>query len=796
MCAQAEGVIHHGPLLDIRIQRGEARLPIFHVDRLKKGDKVLVRPDLRSLAKGDWILLLGRISPTGNQVETKVFDVKKLDDFADLDITTDEQIPVILLAPQLRNLFGLYTSFSESTDLLNQVLLSDPQRFYDLQQVDQVNQAIMALSQGLDQMVVNRSAEQAMVLVKSMAVKFGVSQVDPECFKGNTVNTQCVAVNIVANKNFVLPSSSDLGVIVGSKGAKDLTSFLTDKFGVFSDATDFLSHKFRDQYDFAATFGRPKGDGRHTELFSLARFRSGNIKTAYVYVPAWFKGVQPTVAANEAKPACFMDQRIPVKVTGHLPVMNYWHSWRMAVTDPSQGSMLAETSDVSFLPERGIFQFDRVPGMQQPAGSSVLVTLAGQFGFDQIKLAPFSMALPISGDVAPFLQGAGTLVAGEQGELRLNASGAEPCVSSMTLSMNKAVLGESLPDDQARLSVDLTRVSAGKATLRVLMKGADGQSISLKVLQSRAQIQTVEHADLDEYITIRGERLERIGSVHWGDVVCPPQGIQKTPGTSDKLILTCGPSVMHGASLPDQVTIHHQGEEPAPIQVRLLKTAASPRMGVAPSPNALLIRPSIKAQQWGLMPQEEFFSDDSGLSLLLRAVDGYSLVKGSYKLQLRFVDDPVTAQKPISVPLMADDAHQELRTRNPIRFKGVELPSVRNPLEWRVQHEPSGLVGRWALLGRSVLMLPELTALSCAPKPERVWVHGTSLDLMDSVRLISGNEKAMPTLEEAVLEPCTDGLCLSVPTSPGARKLAVGLHWVNQRVFTVDAGRILDCSPP
>ncbi|MFM6991921.1 MAG: hypothetical protein ACKOWD_11665 [Rhodoferax sp.] len=283
--AQAEGLIHHGPRLDIQIQRGSERLSIFKVNQLRQGDKVLVRPVQSSMAKGDWVLMLGRISPAGNEVQTKAFDLARLEGFAELEITANEQVPVILLAPQLRNMFGLYTSFVESELLLKEVIQSDPQRFYDLQKVDQVNQAITALTQGLDQLVVNRNPEQAMASAKAMAFKFGVSQVDPDCFKGNAVNTQCVAMSMVANKDFVLPTSSDLGMLVGSKGAADLTKFLTDKLGIFSDASDFLTHKFRDQYDFATTFGRPLAGTQQTELFSLARFRNGHIKTAYVYPP-------------------------------------------------------------------------------------------------------------------------------------------------------------------------------------------------------------------------------------------------------------------------------------------------------------------------------------------------------------------------------------------------------------------------------------------------------------------------------------------------------------------------------
>ena len=355
--AHADGLIHHGPKLDIQVQRGTDRLPISRVNHLRQGDKLLVKPVASSLAKGDWVLMLGQIAPAGNEVTTKAFDLARLEGYAELEVTASEQVPVILLAPQLRNMFGLYTSFMESELLLKEVIQSDPQRFYDLQKVDQVNQAITTLSQSLDQWVQDRHSEQAMASVKTLAARFGVQQIDPDCFKGNTVNTQCVAMSMVANKDFVLPASSDLGVLVGSKGAADLTKFLTDKLGVFSDASDFLSHKFRDQYDFATTFGRPVPGEPLTELFSLARFRNGRVKTAYVYVPAWFKADAPALSIDSGRSACLMDSAWPVRAAGRLPVANYWHSWGMTLWAKGGTSPLLEISEAVFQPELGLFKF-------------------------------------------------------------------------------------------------------------------------------------------------------------------------------------------------------------------------------------------------------------------------------------------------------------------------------------------------------------------------------------------------------------------------------------------------------
>jgi hypothetical protein len=169
----AQNVIHHGPILDVQVQRGDERLPMASVNRLRQGDRLLVRPDSGTLSKDGWVLLLARVSPTGNQVVSKHFEVSDLNAPAELEITADNQVAVIMLAPQLRNLFGLYTSLSESATLLNEVLRGDPQRFYELQKVDQINQAIQAISQGLTKRMASSKPQESIQAARDLAGKFG-----------------------------------------------------------------------------------------------------------------------------------------------------------------------------------------------------------------------------------------------------------------------------------------------------------------------------------------------------------------------------------------------------------------------------------------------------------------------------------------------------------------------------------------------------------------------------------------------------------------------------------------------
>ncbi len=787
--AAPAGSIHQGPALEALVQRGDERLPLAQVNRLRRGDKLLVRPDVDTLAKGDWVLLLARVSPTGNQVESRPFELPELEGYAELEIAADNQIPVILLAPQLRSLFGLYTSLSSSASLLDEVLRADPQRFYELQKVDQINQAIQAISRGLARSVSGRRSEDAIQAAKELAAKFGVSQLDPDCFMNQAVNTECVASNIVANRDFSLPSANDLTAMVGNKSSVDLNSLLVANLRLISQASEYLGSKYRDSYDFAPTFGRRQQQSARIELFSVARFRSGGVKTAYIYVPSWFSGGMPGLAVESRRAGCFSSGQLDVQLKGPLPLASYWHDWRMELLDPESLKTLGETSAVRLDQEAGRFSFDpqEMADLVRPLGKQVVVLLSGRFGFDAVTLGPVRMALPWQDaqSVMADLGGLPGLIAGERATLRLRSSLASACVNGMALRLPDDRQLRSDGDNPTQLQVDLAQVPFGSLELSIGQAAAQPLLVPVRVLQPRVRIAKVEHSEWEDGITVSGERLDRIASIDIGAASCavavPPEQVRGR----QQIRIPCQGEIRNNARLPGQVLVRHRDDEPAPIPWPLTKTAARPRLGIAKdTPNALLVTPSAKAMQWGLAPGDVFLSDDSGLSLLLQAEPPYRLDKGNYRLQLRFLDDPQSDAQPMEAPLIADFGHNELRTRGAVGFGAGSLPGVINPLEYRVLHQPSGQSGDWKGLERSLLLLPDLKSMSCSPRGDAWWVRGKHLDLIDGIRPTGSAAAASEEFAPASLLPCPDGLCLSLPSGPPAPQVELRLRWVD-RVFTV-----------
>ncbi len=791
----AQNVIHHGPTLDVQVQRGDERLPLALVNRLRQGDRLLVTPDNSTLTKDGWVLLLAQVSPTGNQVTSKHFEVGQLTSPAELEITADNQVAVIMLAPQLRNLFGLYTSLTESATLLNDVLRGDPQRFYELQKVDQINQAIQAISQGLGKRMAGSKPQESIQAARDLAAKFGIRTIDPECLRNEVVNTECVATQIVINKDFSLPSASDLNAMLGNKKAVDFNSFLLSNLRMFSEASDYLGNKYRDSYDFAPTFGRRQQASAKVELYSIARFRKGNIKTAYIYVPSWFGGNGPMLQPAAKTEACFNRGQLQLQLQGKLPLVNYWHDWHMQVSDAQTAHVLGHATGLAFDPDTARLSFDPLPfdEASYPKAHEVVVDVKARFGFDSLLIPPVRMRLPVkdAADLLHATEGQNGLISGEQAQLTVRDSAIAACIEGISLELPDGQLLRSAKSTPTKLDVDLTKKQPSDLKLSIEQTGISPLTLPLRILQPRARMTRIEHAQAENSLLVTGTQLERVARIEVGKVLCATDGAVPHATMPNTWMVSCDGDIRDNAKLPDQVSVVHHNDEPGALRIALSKTATKPRFAISEqAPNAMVVSPSSKALFWGLSPTGTYMSEDSGLNLLLQAQAPYVLVRGTYVLQLRFKNDPVTESKPIQASLIADFAHNELRTRYPVSFAQIELPSLVNPMEYRISHQPSGLSNEWQSLPRQVLWLPELQGATCAPQGDAMWVHGKRLDWIDAVRIGTEGE-----FQSAQLVSCPKGLCLNLPTSAATSQLSVRLRWVDDRVFEPNMTNIKQACP-
>ena len=166
-----------GPVLTATIVRGDARLPLFRVPQLRKGDTLVVQTESTGEAGSAWLMVLATVTVPGNRVDALAFNLQSGSP-ASITIQSDDQVPVIVLAPQVKTMFGLSTSFDQSATLIMDAIKADPQRFVELQRIDKLNHVIASLTAGLDAIVASKKPERAVDSAKEIAAKFGVKNVD------------------------------------------------------------------------------------------------------------------------------------------------------------------------------------------------------------------------------------------------------------------------------------------------------------------------------------------------------------------------------------------------------------------------------------------------------------------------------------------------------------------------------------------------------------------------------------------------------------------------------------------
>ncbi|MET3105908.1 hypothetical protein AAKU58_000723 [Oxalobacteraceae bacterium GrIS 1.18] len=781
-------ISHLGPTISVSVQRGADRLPIYWVNHLRKGDRLVVTTSEAQKTEKKWLVLLATITPISNQVSAQPFDLSEGVRQASINIETDDQIPVIVLAPQVRTMFGLHTSFSESASLISDAIRADPQRFIDLQKIDQINHAIDYLLHALDALTQNKKADQAVDAAKALAAKFGVRFVDPDCFKGSTVNTKCVAAAIVSSADLAVPSEDIWSTAnPGASAVKLPTDFFVG-MKLMTETTTYLANKYGDNYDFAPSLGQRIGASDEIQLFTNARFKNGDIKTAYVYVPSWFDGKAPLISIDSKLPACLTKKELQVTVKGNLPLLNYWHDWTMTLYEHGSDKILTQITAVDFNPDTAQFSVDSGAADLPLDGQILDATLRGKFGFSDASVGPFHVVLPVSANLTGQLNGLESLISGEPARLIIKGKNANACIEQLQVLRDGRTLADnSGTTTPTELALDLSTTEPGPVNLAIHQYGAPDQNLNVTIFKRRAHVQKIVHYDLETTLGIAGDNLERIESIQLNNhLTCHAKSTPDSAPAATSKIFDCPAEIALNSSFPEKVTIRHKESEPLAFDFPVTKMAARPHLMIDGA-NAVVTKLSATALQWNLGATDQFVSEDSGLTFLLHAFGGYKLSHGSYQLQLKFSDDPQTDTAPISVPLMADLSHNELRTRKPITFESAVLPSVVNPIWYRVQHQPSGLTGDWQALNRSVIYLPQLTSLSCSGNA--TLVHGSQLELIDWAGAPDAQEPA-----KTVVSQCDKDQCLEISEIFNANKLKVKLHWIDQRLFDVNFPQSPDCS--
>ena len=413
----AATTVHAGPDIRVMVQRGAQTLPLDLVDHLRRGDQLRVSVARETLTtgafKGPWLLVVALVSPGDKQVSAQRFDLSAKNLTGTIEVADDAQVPVLVVAPQIKTFFGLGTSFQQSADLIVDALNADPQRFIDLQKIDQVDKAISSLQSGLDALVQTLKPEDVVDATKAVAAKFGAKTIDPDCLKSGVVDTRCVATSIVSSQDLKIPSASDLGAMAQPLLLNALSADLLLNVRLVAATSSFLAAKFHDQYEMAPSAAHRDVANGVLHLYSSIAFKNGDIKTAYVFVPSGYGGTAPLLARAAGRMECLASGRIPLNLTDPIPPQNYWHDWHLKVA----GSAADWTWDgLQFNPETGDLRWEPAGQMavMRQQGFQVHVRLDAQYAFDAITPLEWDAAVPSAAPLQAQLGGLETLISGSR----------------------------------------------------------------------------------------------------------------------------------------------------------------------------------------------------------------------------------------------------------------------------------------------------------------------------------------------------------------------------------------------
>lgn len=779
-------IFHSGPTLEIQVKRGSTELPIYKINRLKKDDLLTVIVDPELIKDSKWLLVVAQINPSGSKVEQQVFDLSQKDLKVKINILDDEFKPVFVLAPQLRNLFGLYTSVDGSYELISDAISSDPQKFLELQKIDQLSQAILAISIGLDSLLETEEASKNSIeFIKSLVKKFGLKEINPNCIKSWYIDTQCVATDIINNKDMVLPSPNELTGLVGKNNTVSLTSLLTQNLHIFSVATDFFTNKYRDQYVFAPSFARHKLSSESVELFSLNRFQNGNIKTAYIYVPSWSDNLAPKIKLKNLSTMCLFSKEIDITLEGKSSPADFWHGWRINLSN-SEKSYLLNNIKFNFYKSRIILDLSR----EITVNSKVpyIGNIDYFYGFDLYKIEGINFSPPLSMDDLT-LNGLDSFISGEKAKLILNTTSDFSCLNKIKLIQDGNE--HSLNADQKiknTFNVDLKEVHPGSAIIEIDQINVKAIQFNINIQEKKSKNISIFHYELEQDIYVSGDNLERIKNIQLGNSLCLPDILQEDQLGNSSLIFKCSDYIMENINLPEEVLINYLNNEPKSEKVSLSKVVAKPKFNLVNSENnPILVFLSKNAEAWGLKQDDFIVSDDSGINLTFSSYGSYKLTNGPYFLEIKFQDDRLTEKTPIQFALIADKKTGELKTRSPISFSSANLPSMNNYLFYRIKDSENNLYGSWSELKKSIIQTPILDQITCDAVNKNILVKGKRFNLIqwssesDSVN----NPKNKVTISK-MLNPCDGEQCLLIEGKSNINKIFFKFNWIDDRLFAFD----------
>jgi hypothetical protein len=726
-----------GPMLEVKITRGNVTLPASQVPNLAPGDKVWIKADLPESQSVGYLMVAAFLSGSTNPPPEKWFFACKLwtgkcgSEGLSVTVPQGAQQVLLFLAPHtggdLRTLIGAVRgrpgAFVRTSQDLNQAAL-------DRSRLERFLAAVRVLNEGDP----TKLKEAAPLLARSLAIK-----VEDKCLdRIAELQAPCL---MQGQESLILNDGHSTSIVEaltsgpGSDLAMEASYTPQLSYGYYSpyiasvlDIGRILESFRTAQYQYIPALSSHAGDKVALTLNAAPSFHSP-MSVLVIALPAIESAQLPPLHAVDPKEIfCVRRSTLVLPVDG-APLAfatDYAHDLNLAVTG-KDGKTIALPAKAD--PIRGGYVIDTTSLGKTDLGDSIHASLKGFWGFEPYEGPTFHL---INIHAKSWELAAGdeaALIVGRQDTVRLQANSVS-CVDAIMLKdpggKELKVDWKSTRPDELEVHLPLQGTSPGPMTLLVKQYGdGDPDPIQIRTFADAGRIDGFSIHAGDIVGILKGNRLDEVASLNFKNNLFVPGELTSTHGIDELPMVAGDPLAVRGlkperslglkVALKDGRTIASVGtvETPRPA-VTLLG------MQVQPSPSG--IESNIQLSHPSELPQ------DAILTFSLRT-QFPALFTRDENIEITTGDETSTATLSFANGgVMLENSQVAVATLNPAKaFGGAAF----GPLQFRVTSK--GVAGDWQPLA-NLVRLPMLKTLKCPATPELACkLSGSNLFLIDSI---------------------------------------------------------------
>ncbi|MBS1849620.1 MAG: hypothetical protein JST79_01800 [Acidobacteria bacterium] len=755
-----------GPIVDIKVTRGDKILPISKVPNLQPGDRLWLHPDLPANQSIHYLLvaafLRGATDSPPDIWFTKAETWKKpvSEEGVYITVPRDAQQVVLFLAPESGGDFGtLRKAVKDKPGAFVRASQDLMQASLDRLRLDHYLHVIRRTSNTEPQALHDRTV----LMARSLSIRL-----DQQCFdKPTQEQAPCLTRN---TEQLVLDDAQSQSMVatLTSGASSDLIGQITNSRlaggGVYSayvgavvDVVRIMGNLHTPQFRYIPALALPQQDRLALKLNNPPSFRKPK-SVLVVGLPAVQPAQVPSLRPVEPNTiSCLQksDLVLPVEGSPLIFASEYGHDFVLRLKDKA-GTQF----DIPITPDaaRGGFVVDPA---SFPAGKfdrDLSGTIVGQWGFQPFEGPSFQLrnALPAKWLVAS--SDPSTLVVGRENTLRLQ-SDAAVCVDDVTTEDEQGVVLKTdwkmVSPTELEVQLGLKDVTPGPLTMMVKQFAmATPDPLPLQSFSEGASLDRFSLHAGDQQGTLEGRHLQEVTTLELRGVRFSPAGLEQTDQKDVLRLSAPNNQSVAGFKPGDQfvarVTLNDgrvldltTTVKPPRPQLSLLSKSVQPSNATQPV--------SFRLSNPNDLPQ------DGRLSFFLKSQVPDSFAR-TEKVEIAAADGSFRATLTVSAgDLVMQDAQTVLAILDPLRSLG---PSAFGPLRFRPVDE-TGAAGDWQPL-INLVRIPNLKEIRCPENPDKACtLRGTNLFLIDS---LSTNSKfSRPVSVPAAYVDST----LSVPRPSG-----------------------------